>query len=79
MRLGGMDIILHYTTLYYTATHHNEKISFFKFIWRGGERERVHEHLCEWGRGKERLLGRLHAISVEPHTGLHLANHEIMT
>ena len=38
-----------------------------------GEAERERE------RGRERILGRFHAVSTEPHTGLNPMNHVIMT
>ena len=46
---------------------------------RGGE----HAHVHEWGRSRERrregIPSRLRAVSIEPHTGLHLTDHEIVT
>ena len=44
---------------------------FFKFIY--FERQR------EWGRGRERIPGGLHAVSAEPDAGLELTNREIIT
>ena len=62
-----------------TWERYYESFFFFKFIY--FEREREHGEGEERQREKEResIPGRLHAVSAEPHTGLSLTNHEIMT
>ena len=49
--------------------------NFFNVL--GRERERAGEGQRE--RGKERISGRLHAVSRELDAGLELTNHKIMT
>ena len=64
----------------------NDILSFLSlliYFESGREREHEREHMCEWGkgreRGKERIPSRLYTVSVEPDTWLELTNHEIMT
>ena len=50
---------------------------FINFFERESEWERGREREREGER--ERIPSRLHAVSAEPHAGLNLRNHEIMT
>ena len=43
------------------------------------ERERALAGEGQRERKKERIPSRLHTVSAEPHAGLELTNHEIMT
>ena len=55
-----------------------KKIFFSLFIYFERERERVSRE-GQRERERERIPSRLRTVSTEPHTGLELTNHEIMT
>ena len=61
-------------------------IIFLMSIYFKRERERERERKCKWGseggvreRGRERIPGRLHTVSTEPHAGLDPTSCGIMT